>query len=74
MRALALLQLPYWDCLACEACLPHTVICTAAVAGWVQPEKRERKQRVDYNQDKYFRGAMGTGQAGRSDFLLLVNL
>ena len=38
-----------------------------AAANWVQPEKRERKQRVDYNQDKYFRGAMGTVQAGRSD-------
>ena len=31
---------------------------------WVQPEKRERKQRVNYNQNQYFNQAMGT-QGGR---------
>lgn len=34
-----------------------------AAANWVQPEKRERKQRVNYDQNQYFRDAMKT-QAG----------
>lgn len=38
-------------------------VCIAA-ANWVQPEKRERKQRVDYNQNRYFNNAMGI-QPGR---------
>ena len=35
-----------------------------AAENWVQPEKRERKQRVNYNQNHYFQNAMGA-QGGR---------
>ncbi|KAL3157174.1 hypothetical protein ABBQ38_001414 [Trebouxia sp. C0009 RCD-2024] len=35
-----------------------------AAENWVQPEKRERKQRVNYNQNHYFANAMGA-QGGR---------
>lgn len=36
----------------------------SAAENWVQPEKRERKQRVNYNQNHYFANAMGA-QGGR---------
>jgi len=39
-------------------------LCLCAAANWVQPEKRERKQRVNYNQNQYFKDAMNT-HAGR---------
>lgn len=41
----------------------QSIQCVAA-ANWVGPEKRERKQRVDYNQNRYFNNAMGI-QPGR---------
>ena len=36
-----------------------------AAANWVQPEKRERKQRVNYNQNQYFSNALHPSHAGR---------
>lgn len=45
--------------------LLHQVI-SAAAANWVQPEKRERKQRVDYNQNRIWNSQMGI-QPGRCD-------
>lgn len=43
---------------------PETPFLLPIAENWVQPEKRERKQRVNYNQNQYFNQAMGT-QGGR---------
>lgn len=44
--------------------LVMTLCVLSAAENWVQPEKRERKQRVNYNQNHYFANAMGA-QGGR---------
>jgi len=44
--------------------VPDGSVRVCAAANWVQPEKRERKQRVNYNQNQYFKDAMNT-HAGR---------
>ena len=74
---LANLKLPAWAASLCSNCLPFLLLEKAlhrsstlkrlllsAAENWVQPEKRERKQRVNYNQNQYFNQAMGT-QGGR---------